>query len=221
MFLAVMAAVGYTRGFARTLFGMAMLVFSLVATIVLSASVAEVFAESSNVNAMIQGLAEGYLDELSAALAEGEVSVPLQELLPDQEGLGEAMVSGGAEYVAELLGMEEFRGPLIRRIVSLAVNGLGILITFILVRLVFFFIGLLGRGIFGSRKPGGFDRFLGMCFAVFRGILEIWLVMTIARVFSFTTPCGNLMRMMEESEVLTWLDDHNLVLAVLLNVLRS
>lgn len=221
VFLAVMAAVGYTRGFSRTLIGMAMLVFSLVATVVLSGSVSEVFAESENVNIFLRGCSEEYLDDICRRLAEEEIDVPFGELMPESEEVTEALSAGGTEYLAELLRAEEFRAPIIRKMVSVAVNGIGIVVTFVLVRLAFFFIGLLVKGFLGSKKPGGFDRFLGMCFAVLRGLLGIWLAMTMIRVFSFTPGGAALMSMIEESEVLTWLDGYNLVMAVLLNVLSA
>ena len=221
VFLAVLAAAGYTRGFARTMVGMAMLVFSLVATVILSGSVAEVFAESENVNTFLRVRCEEYLDEVAGDLLRGETDVPFGELLSDQEEMTVPFAEGGAVYLAELLKTEEFRTPVIRRMVTIAVNGVGALVTFILVRLAFFFIGIMVKGFFGSKEPGGFDRFLGMCFAVLRGILVIWLVMTVFRVFSFTDVGAACMAMIGESQVLSWLDEHNLVLAVLINVLRT
>ncbi len=199
---------GYKKGFMRTVFSLVSWVVVLAVSYFGAPIVADVLVESTDIEIAIQ-------ENLTNAISEAFVN----------SGAGEIEAALPAELKSALLG-ENSEGALTANAAEMLVTSTGIantiialiaaVIIAIIARLVVAVIDMvLGLA---SKMPliGSTDKLLGIAFGGLKGLVWCWLVLAAIAILTLTGTNAELISMVQESSVLTWLYDNNIIVNMLM-----
>ena len=207
------AIVGFKKGFLKTAFSLVSWILVLVLCEFATPIVTDLVVEYTDVEVVVQTTVE---DKLASALEEAAKN----------EGLSDLEASLPAEVKAMLLGEHESLADVLLESavldVSPLVNGimgiLGFVITVIVLRIIMVIIeGLLG---IVTKLPliGPMDKMLGLLCGVAKGIIWCWVILAVISVLALTGVNTEFATLISQSELLTWLQNNNLLLNLIVNL---
>ena len=104
--------------------------------------------------------------------------------------------------------------PLVNGIIAI----LGFVVTAIAVKLALVIVGAT-LGIIGKLPIiGPMDKLLGLVCGAGQGIIWVWVILAIVSVLALTGTNTELATYIAESELLTWLQDNNVLLNLIVNM---
>ena len=217
---------GYKNGFLKTAFSLVSWIVVLVICNVATPVVTEMIIEKTDIETTIQGVLDAKIDEMIAdamaelgvsELPEGvtfEIPEELKGALPEElrEGL---MVEGltllGSVAEGENVAVIDTAG-----IAERVVGIISLLCVLIFARIAVVFVnGVLG---IASKLPliGPLDKVLGLACGAGKGFIWSWLVLTIVSVLALTGINTEWTAYIAQSELLTWLQNNNMILKLLM-----
>lgn len=208
--LAVFAACvfsGYKKGFLKTAFSLVSWILVLVLCNFATPIVTDMLIQNTDVEVVVAETVQENIMDFAVQMEENGGLSDLEAALPAE--LKEVLL-GDCESVAELMlssALQDFT-PLVDGIVG----ALGFVVTVILLRIamviVEFALGIVGK----LPLIGPMDKLLGIACGAGKGLIWCWVILAVVSVLALTGTNAELAGYIAQSELLTWLQDNNLLL---------
>lgn len=216
---------GYKNGFLKTAFSLVSWIVVLVICNVATPMVTQMLIEKTDIEITIQAALDAKIDEvISNALAESGVSE-----LPDVLANGVSLEIPEELQVAlpeELKNMLQNGNPELdgvthnvidtAAIVESVVGIIALLIVLVFSRVAIMVVNIV-LGI-ASKLPliGPLDKILGLACGAGKGLIWSWIVLAIVSVLALTGVNTEWAGYIAESQILTWLQENNVILNLLI-----
>lgn len=204
---------GYKKGFLKTAFSLVSWILVLVLCKFATPIVTDLLIQNTDVEVVIYETVDGKVkDAVEEALqnkgvSEIEAALPAELknlLLGENESIADALMGSGALDVT----------PVVDGIVGI----LGFVVTVIILRIamviVEFLIGVV------SKLPliGPMDKFLGIGCGAVKGLIWCWVILAVVSILALTGANTEFAAYISQSEILTWLQNNNLLLNLIANI---
>jgi len=156
---------------------------------------------------------EGNAEEETSQLEQ----IKFIENLEIPEVLQKQLTSNNNKSVYENLAVESFKNYIVSYLATLILNIISYVVTFILVSVI---LRLAIKALDVMAKLPiihGINQFLGLFLGLLQGVLVVWLIFLVITIFSSTSTGRQLLLMVSESPILTFIYDSNLLLKFLFN----
>lgn len=101
------------------------------------------------------------------------------------------------------------------KIADFMMQGIAVFIAFVIAQIIVLIVGYFVKGARKAPGLGQVNGFLGLVAGPAEGFLVVWIIMYAAACISTTTLGQGLLAGIDQSKFLTYLYDHNLVMAFL------
>lgn len=217
---------GYKNGFLKTVFSLVSWIIVLMVCNIATPMVTELLIEKTDIDTMIQAVLDAKIDEmifnamaetgvgeLTEAVPEGnqfEIPEELQAMLPE-EVKNMLAADGNIEGAALGDGLIDTSG-----FVNSIMGIISLLIVMVVVRAGLIVVELV-LGI-ASKLPfiGPLDKVLGIVCGAGKGLIWSWIILAVVVVLALTGTNTELMGYVSESQFLTWLQENNLIVNLIL-----
>ena len=216
---------GYKNGFLKTAFSLVSWIVVLVICNVATPMVTQMLIEKTDIEITIQAALDAKIDEvISNALAESGVS-ELPDVLANGVSLEipEELQAALPEELKNMLqnGNPELDGVTHNVIDTAAIAESVVGIIALLIVLVFSRVAIMVVNIvlgIASKLPliGPLDKILGLACGAGKGLIWSWIVLAIVSVLALTGVNTELAGYIAESQILTWLQENNVILNLLI-----
>ena len=211
---------GYKMGFMRVALSLVSWIIVLIACYIATPVVADVIMDSTplaeivqetvteQLNEAIDGVVDGVID--NSAIAEVEAKLPEQlkeAILGEHESIADLITSTG-DIKVDTTQLAEGAAYLIALIIVLIVTR----IALIIVEKV---LGLVGK----LPLIGQANTLLGIAAGAVKGFVWCWVVLAVIAMLAYTGANTELIALVNESQILTWLYENNPMMSVLSEVL--
>ena len=216
---------GYKNGFLKTAFSLVSWIVVLVICNVATPMVTQMLIEKTDIEITIQAALDAKIDEvISNALAESGVS-ELPDVLANGVSLEipEELQAALPEELKNMLqnGNPELDGVTHNVIDTAAIAESVVGIIALLIVLVFSRVAIMVVNIvlgIASKLPliGPLDKILGLACGAGKGWIWSWIVLASVSVLALTGVNTELAGYIAESQILTWLQENNVILNLLI-----
>ncbi len=208
VYLFIAAARGFFRGFTKTMLSMLFLVIVLVLTLLLTPFMSRLIGGSQHVRGFLTTKSANVLDTYMDASGR----IDLTSVSIAGRSLSDTPFEAAAAVLSSLVSAAGDRDTILKKLVGFEIGLLSTAVTFALV----FLLLLILRFIHGQRKRSetveAIDHIFGLPVGAARGLVVVWTGLAIINVLAFIPKLQWLAVQVEESPILTWLNQHNLVM---------
>jgi len=210
---------GYKNGFLKTVLSLVSWLVVLVACYVATPMVADFLIQNTEIETTIQGILDAKIDEMIQEAMEEAGLSELQEVIPeDMEKieLPEELQAALPEELRELFSdnEDEMEAELVdtAAIAEKVVEIISLLLVLVFTRCALLIVNVV-LGI-ASKLPliGPLDRILGLACGAGKGVVFTWIILTVVSVLALTGVNTEWAGYIAESELLTWLQNNNVIL---------
>ncbi len=200
----VQMILGYKAGFAKVAFSLVAWLIGLIGAYMLTPIVAEEIVTKTEIPLIIEGT---ILEQITNATGELNIegfenlpTVVKESLLGDYESV-ESFIQNGALEIID-----------IQRVARDIIDILSLIIVLFGTRLVLYIVEKLMAGV--SKLPfiGKANKFFGLLAGAAKGLLWSWLILALVAVLTFTRGNTTLIQQVNESQLLTWLYENNVLM---------
>ncbi|MBR2046678.1 MAG: CvpA family protein [Agathobacter sp.] len=210
---------GYKNGFLKTVLSLVSWLVVLVACYVATPMVTDFLIQNTEIETTIQGVLDAKIDEMIQEAMEEAGLSELQEAIPeDMEKieLPEELQAALPEELRELFSdnEDEMEAELVdtAAIAEKVVEIISLLLVLVFTRCALLIVNVV-LGI-ASKLPliGPLDRILGLVCGAGKGVVFTWIILTVVSVLALTGVNTEWAGYIAESELLTWLQNNNVIL---------
>ena len=204
---------GYQKGFLKTAFSLVSWILVLVLCNYATPIVTDMLIQNTDIEVVVEGVVQESLMDFAVQVEENGGISDLEAALPAE--LKELLL-GEHESIMELMLNSSLADitPLIDSIVGI----LGFVVIVILLRIalvvVEFVLGIVGK----LPLIGPMDKLLGIACGGAKGFIWCWVILAVVSVLALTGTNTELAGYIAQSELLTWLQDNNLLLNLIVNI---
>ena len=204
---------GYTKGFLKTAFSLVSWVLVIILCNFATPIVTDLLIQNTDIEVTVATTVQENVMELAVQIEENGGVSDLEAVLPaelkelllgEHESIIELMLSSAANDLA----------PLIDAIVS----AIGFVITVILLRIAMIIVELALGIVTKLPLIGPMDKMLGIACGGVKGIIWCWVILAVVSVLALTGTNTELAAYIAQSELLTWLQDNNLLLNAIASI---
>ena len=204
---------GYKKGFLKTAFSLVSWIVVLVLCNFATPIVTDMLIENTDIEVVVQTTVDTKINEVinetleTSDLAEIEAALPAElktALLGENGSLQEVVANGTALDTTAL--------------VNGIVGILGFVITVIILRLAMVVVEVVLNIVAKLPLIGPMDKLLGLACGAGKGIILCWVILAIVSVLALTGVNTELATYISQSELLTWLQDNNVLLNLILDI---
>lgn len=204
---------GYKKGFLKTAFSLVSWIVVLVLCNFATPIVTDMLIENTDIEVVVQTTVDTKINEVinetleTSDLAELEAALPAElktALLGENGSLQEVVANGTALDTTAL--------------VNGIVGILGFVITVIILRLAMVVVEVVLNIVAKLPLIGPMDKLLGLACGAGKGIILCWVILAIVSVLALTGVNTELATYISQSELLTWLQDNNVLLNFILDI---
>ena len=222
---------GYLNGFLKTIFSLISWIIVLVVCNIATPMVTQILIEQTEIDTTIQNVLDAKIDEMiSSAMSQigaGELTevipgdITMEDIMSELPPELQAVLPDDVKHMLENVGnnigsLEGFSLDAQMIDTSGLVNSimgvLSLLIVMVVVRVVLLIVEL-ALGI-ASKIPliGPLDKILGLACGAAKGLIWSWVILAIVAVLALTGVNTEFAGYISESQILTWLQENNLIL---------
>lgn len=204
---------GYKKGFLKTAFSLVSWIVVLVLCNFATPIVTDMLIENTDIEVVVQTTVDTKINEVinetleTSDLAELEAALPAElktALLGENGSLQEVVANGTALDTTAL--------------VNGIVGILGFVITVIILRLAMVVVEVVLNIVAKLPLIGPMDKLLGLACGAGKGIILCWVILAIVSVLALTGVNTAFATYISQSELLTWLQDNNVLLNFILDI---
>jgi len=204
---------GYKKGFLKTAFSLVSWIVVLVLCNFATPIVTDMLIENTDIEVVVQTTVDTKINEVinetleTSDLAELEAALPAElktALLGENGSLQEVVTNGTALDTTALANG--------------IVGILGFVITVIILRLAMVVVEVVLNIVAKLPLIGPMDKLLGLACGAGKGIILCWVILAIVSVLALTGVNTELATYISQSELLTWLQDNNVLLNLILDI---
>lgn len=211
--LALSVFAGYKKGFLKTAFSLVAWVAVLVLCNFLAPIATDILIENTKIDTVVQTTIDEKIKEVLSETAETDSLAELEAALPAE--LKEVLL-GEHESLQEVVanGVDIDTSALVNGIMGI----LGFVITVIILRIVLLVVEIVVNIVAKLPLIGPLDKILGLVCGVGKGVILCWVILAVVSVLALTGVNTELATYISQSELLTWLQDKNVLLNLILNI---
>lgn len=209
------------RGMIRTVLSFLVIILSIVITMTATPVVYRSLHSSAYVNNYLQQQSGTIIDNLADGIASGTGNTGWLEILPLPEEVRAAAELGDNDIVAQIIRSDSVKSILsfqlantVARIAATIFTAIGSFLVLTVIRFILLRIADL-PGISAA------DHFLGFVFGIAKGLIVIWIALLIIRLVALTGNGTGLIRQVRESDVLSMLDEYNMVRRLIVSLIAG
>lgn len=204
---------GYKKGFLKTAFSLVSWILVLVLCKFATPIVTDLLIEYTDVEVVVYGTVDGKVTEAveqalqNNGVSELEAALPAElknMLLGENESIADALLNSGSLDVT----------PVVNGIVGI----LGFVVTVIVLRIAMVVVEILLNVVSKLPLIGPMDKFLGIGCGAVKGIIWCWVILAVVSILALTGANTEFAAYISESEILTWLQNNNLLLNLIANI---
>ncbi len=216
--LVILGLIGMGKGLIKTVFA----TFSLIVAIVLAVQVMPYgtkFLKETPVYTTIHERIAHSLDDKMQIPVEGvtnQMDAIDQMKLP--EFMKDLLKTNNNSEMYEALGISKFVDYISNYITCLVLNGISLLVAFIVIYIVIRIIGLCMDMLSKVPVVHGLNRIGGLCLGLINGVGVLWLACIVITVGSGTAWGQYMFQQIEESTFLSFIYNNNYLLVLLANM---
>lgn len=214
---------GYKNGFLKTVFSLVSWIVVLVICNVATPMVTDMLIESTDIETVIQAALDTKIDELLTNAMNETGFSELPDVLP--EGMDfkvpEELQAALPEELRNILlnGKNSINEGAFVDTAKIAENAVGVislLLVMVFARVAIMIVYVV-LGI-ASKLPliGPLDKLLGLACGAGKGVIWSWVILTVVSVLALTGTNTEWAGYIADSQILTWLQDNNVILNVLI-----
>lgn len=205
--------IGYKNGFLKTVFSLVSWIIVLVLCNYVTPIVTNVLIEKTDIEVMVQATVDAKIDEVIAetletsSVTELEAALPAElktALLGENESLQDVVANGAALDTTSL----------VNGIVSI----LGFVITVVSLRIILMVVEIVLTIVGKLPLIGPLDKLLGLVCGAGQGVILCWVVLAAVSVLALTGINTEFATYISQSELLTWLQDNNVLLNLIVSI---
>ena len=208
---------GYKKGFLKTAFSLVAWIVVLILCNFVTPIVTDMLVEKTDIEVVVQKTVDTKIDQVinetitetieGTDLAELEAALPaeLKDALLGENGSLQEVVTNGVDL--DTAGL-----------VNGIVGILGFVITVIVLRLAMLVVELALNLVGKLPLIGPMDKILGLACGAGKGIILCWVILAVVSVLALTGTNTELATYISQSELLTWLQDNNVLLNLILDI---
>lgn len=206
---------GYRRGLIRTVFSLVSFALAIILAIYLFPIVAGWLRET----ALFTGLKDYIIRTMGLEYAVQTHSADLIYSLPIPDILRRNLLENNTPNMFELLNVQTIEEYIAAYFAGLAINIIAIILVFIAVRLI---LGLVSRvlDIVGKLPViNQFNRVGGLLLGLLKGVIVVWIGLTIMNLFFLDPTMPGLQNMLAESLIAGWFYEYNPIMQIIATVI--
>ena len=198
---------GYKNGFLKTVFSLVSWLVVLVLCDYATPIVTETLIAKTDVEVVVQSVVDQKLNEVITESLETSGIAELEAALPAE--LKIALLGEGGSFEQAVAGAIALDTT---SLVYGVVNIIGFVVTVILLRVAMMVVELV-LGIV-SKLPliGPMDKMLGLLCGAGKGLIWCWVILAVVSVLALTGTNTELVTYISQSQILSWLQDNNVLL---------
>lgn len=205
---------GYKKGFLKTAFSLVSWILVLVLCNFATPIVTDLLVQNTDVEVIVQTTVETEMMAAIEQMGEGYDISGLEAALPAEL---KTLLLGDKESVMDLF-LSSTAPMDLSPVVDGIVGVLGFVVTVILLRIamviVEFVIGIVGK----LPLIGPMDKLLGIACGGAKGLIWCWVILAVVSILALTGTNTELAVYIAQSELLTWLQDNNLLLNIIASI---
>ena len=199
--------VGYKNGFLKTVFSLVAWMIALVVCNVATPLVADFLMEKTTIAMDVQIVIEEKINEVLAQTIDVSEIGAINAAIPEElKGLlfGEEETFGDSISVGQVFDV----APLVESVMSIIAFLIVIVVTRVGLLVVELVLGI------ASKLPliGPLDKLLGLVCGAGKGLIWCWVILAVISVLALTGTSTEWAAYISESELLTWLQENNVLL---------
>lgn len=217
--ICVCVCAGYKNGFMKTVLSLVSWLIVLAVCSIATPMVTDFLIQNTEIETTIQTLLDAKIDEMITEAMEEAGLSELQGVIPEElKGLElpEELQAALPEELREMLLNNEDKAEVklvdTAAIAEKAVEILSLLLVLVCTRVALLVVNVV-LGI-ASKLPliGPLDKVLGLICGAGKGVIFAWILLTVVSVMALTGTNTEWAGYIAESEILTWLQNNNVIL---------
>ena len=209
------------RGMIRTVLAFLVIVLTVFVTYTATPVVYQSLHGSANVNNYLQKQSGTVIENLANGIASGTDSTGWMEILPLPEEAQQVIALGDHALIAQMLTQEPTKSTLAIQLANIITRILSTILTAVSVFIILTIIRFILLRIADLPGISALDHFLGFVIGIIKGVVVIWIGLLIIRLIALTGNGTQLVRQVNESEILTILDDYNMVRRLVMSLIAG
>ena len=209
------------RGMIRTVLAFLVIVLTVFITYTATPVVYQSLHGSANVNNYLQKQSGTVIENLANGIASGTDSTGWMEILPLPEEAQQVIALGDHALIAQMLTQEPIKSTLAIQLANIITRILSTILTAVSVFIILTIIRFILLRIADLPGISALDHFLGFVIGIIKGIVVIWIGLLIIRLIALTGNGTQLVRQVNESEILTMLDNYNMVRRLVMSLIAG
>ncbi len=204
---------GYRKGFLKTAFSLVSWILVLILCDYATPIVTTALIETTDVEVLIQSTVDAKLGEVITETLETSGITELEATLPAEL---KAMLLGEGVSLQEVVasGAPLDTSSLVNGIVEI----LGFVITVAILRIAMKIVEMALGIVAKLPLIGPMDKLLGFACGAGSGLIWCWVILAVVSVLALTGANTELATYVSQSQILTWLQDNNVLLNLIVNV---
>lgn len=219
--LAGCAANGHRRGMIKTVFSL----FSVVVALILTSVLAPVVSRQLQNNEKLYAYVENKVESSLGGYTEKKVSVTEQteaiQNLPLPAAIREGLLENKNTEVFKAMAVNSLQEYVTKYVTGMVIQAGAFIIIFLIINIALIITANLLNII--SKLPilNGLNKTAGALVGLVQGLLVIWILCIVLTVFSSTEFAKDVFAQINESKVLGFLYNNNLLLKSIANVVKG
>ena len=206
---------GYRRGFIKTVFSLISIIIALIVSSVVSPMVSASLRENPKFYQQIYDRVEEMV--VSQSEQEEEIKKTSEETsyienLSLPEALKKTLIENNNKDTYRDLAVDTFEDYVVSTITVLVINTIGYIICTIGLIVILFILSHALNLISKLPLLNGLNRAAGLVVGLFGGCIAIWIFFLVITVFSASPLGKNIFQMINDSQILTFIYENNLLL---------
>ena len=198
---------GYKNGFLKTVFSLVAWIIALIVCNVATPLVSDFLIEKTTIATDVQLVIEEKINEVLAQTIDTTEVDAINAAIPEElKGLlfGEDETFGESISVNQVFDI----APLVQSVMSIIAFLIVIVVTRIALLIIELVLGI------ASKLPliGPLDKILGLVCGAGKGLIWCWVILAVISVLALTGTNTEWATYISESELLTWLQENNILL---------
>ena len=203
---------GFKKGFLKTAFSLVSWILVLVLCNFATPIVTDLLIQHTDIEVIVEQTVENkVMDAVEQAVQNSDVS-ELEAALPAEL---KNLLLGEHETIAEAL--KDVAALDLSPVVDGIVGILGFVVTVIVLRIAMVVVEFLLDVVSKLPLIGPMDKLLGIACGAGKGLIWCWVILAVVSVLALTGVNTEFAAYISQSEILTWLQDNNLLLNLILN----
>ena len=209
------------RGMIRTVLAFLVIILTVFVTYTATPVVYQSLHGSANINNYLQKQSGTVIENLANGIASGTDSTGWMEILPLPEEAQQVIALGDHALIAQMLTQEPTKSTLAIQLANIITRILSTILTAVSVFIILTIIRFILLRIADLPGISALDHFLGFVIGIIKGIVVIWIGLLIIRLIALTGNGTQLVRQVNESEILTMLDNYNMVRRLVMSLIAG